>query len=326
MAKTTNEVSSQQILSADILSNVNDIVQQENVPFWLNKDYLTKILRNYFGKSSSFKVERMVVKSLGGNGDSFASLMFRLIIDFSINKKDVKTMSVVLKTLPLLDVALEKLGSDHYNVQNKEMEMYNKIVPRMKELLEIAGESPNFAPQCYGIDLEHDVMVLEDLALSKFVMADRIKQLDLEHALLSLRLIARFHAASAFMVDENRKTFKLFNSGFFSRETDAFHVLFESICDALVDEVATWDGYEYYAKKLPSVRRNLIEYSRRCFDCDDDDFLVLNHGDLWTTNLMYNYDENGRPTDAKIIDFQFSWVGSPTIDLIVSSKRPQLMI
>jgi hypothetical protein len=317
-----NEVRNQQNLSADrIVSSVNDIVSQENVPVWLNKDFLTKYMQKYFGGSSNFCITRMIVKSLGGNGDSFASLMFRVILDYSIGNKETKTLSVVVKTLPLIEIALERLGSKNYNVQNKEMEMYFKIIPRMKELLKDAGENTDFVPECYGIDTKHSVMLLEDLALSKFVMACRVKRLDLEHTLLGLRLLARMHAASAYMIDENKETFKLFKHGFFSRGIDgSFDILFESICDAFVDEVSTWDGYEYYAKKLPSVRRNLIEYAQRSFDCDDEDFLVLNHGDLWTTNLMWQYNENCRPTDVKMIDFQYSWVGSPALDLIVSMK------
>lgn len=292
-----------------------------NVPTWLNKKFIASILQRHFGeKSTEVRIERLDINSLGGNGESYASMMFRVVVHFaSTNQR--QAMNVVVKTLPLFEMALEKLGSGNYNVQNKEMEMYQHLLPEMKALLVKAGECPNFAPVCYGIEKKFDVIILEDLSESNYVVADRLKQLNSAHTMLGLQKLARFHAAGAFMYhQQNPSRFDLFQSGFFTRKTDAFHVMFESLCDAFVDEIATWQGFEYYALKMRKVRKNLIKCGQRAFDCDADDFLVLNHGDLWTTNIMFNYDENGRPIDAKLIDFQFSHIGSPALDLIVSTQ------
>lgn len=299
--------------------NVNDTSSQTNVPDWLSKKFISKILQKHFTGKSEIQVERLDIGSLGGNGDSYASLMFRVVVHFSSDnhRHDKRMMNVVVKTLPLFEMALEKLGSGNYNVQNKEMEMYLNLLPKMKELLVKAGECPNFAPVCYGIEKHFDVIVLEDLSETKYVVADRFQQLNFEHVILGLKKLARFHAASAFMYQENPRLFDLFRSGFFTRETDVFHVMFESLCDAFNDEIETWEGFEYYAMKMKNVRKNLIKFAQRAFDCDADDFLVLNHGDLWATNLMFNYNQHGRPVDVKLIDFQFSHIGSPALDLIV---------
>jgi thiamine kinase-like enzyme len=44
-------------------------------------------------------------------------------------------------------------------------------------------------------------------------------------------------------------------------------------------------------------------------------FRVLNHGDDWLNNIMLKSDENGNWIDAKLIDFQMSFMGSPASDL-----------
>lgn len=161
------------------------------------------------------------------------------------------------------------------------------------------------------------MIVLEDLAEKKFVMADRLKSLDLDHILMALRKLARMHATSAMILEKDPTAFAHLDTGFFTRKTDVFHVMFETICEALVEEVETWDGYEYYAKKLKKVRHSLIPNAQRSFDCDDGDFHVFTHGDLWTNNLMYTYDEAGAPKDCVLLDFQFACTGSPALDLMV---------
>ena len=111
-------------------------------------------------------------------------------------------------------------------------------------------------------------------------MADRFEGLDLDHILLSLKKLARMHAASIIIHEKDPKAFKQFDTGFFTRKTDVFDVVFESLCDALIQEIPQWKGYEHYEEKLKNVRKNLVKNARRAFDCDEGDLHVLTHGNL----------------------------------------------
>lgn len=294
------------------------LLSAEEIPDWLNKAFLEDILQKHFN-DEALKVKCLKIQQCGGKGDSYASVMFRVGTYFcdGTNPETVQFRSFIVKTLPDLEIALEKLGSDNYNVQNKEMEMYRDLLPQFKKVLMSIGEAGDIFPGAIAVDKTLQVIVLEDLAEKKFVMADRTKGLDLNHILMSLRQLARMHAASAVIDAQNPKAFEHLDTGFFTRKTDVFHVMFESLCEAMIEEVDTWEGYEYYAKKLPQVRKNLVKNAQRAFDCDDGDFHVLNHGDLWTNNLMFTYDDAGNPTDSILLDFQFSAMGSPALDLIV---------
>ncbi|RZF48571.1 hypothetical protein LSTR_LSTR016926, partial [Laodelphax striatellus] len=42
---------------------------------------------------------------------------------------------------------------------------------------------------------------------------------------------------------------------------------------------------------------------------------VLNHGDFWTNNILYKYDDQGNILDLKLVDFQFTRSASPAMDL-----------
>jgi hypothetical protein len=308
----------QELVDDDIESKCNLMLATDEIPGWLTNEFIQNILQNHH-QNKSLTVKCLKIQQCGAKGESYASIMYRIGTYFcdGINQGTTKFESYIAKTLPTAKIAIEKLGSANYNVQNKEMEMYQKSLPEFKRLLDSINEDSDFFPNVLAVVWKHDVIILEDLVTKKFVMADRLVGLDMDHIKMALRKLARMHAASAMILAEDPSAFAHLDTGLFTRKTDVYHVMYESLCEALVEEVNEWDGYEYYAKKLNKVRNPLVSYARRSFDCDDGDFHVLIHGDLWTTNMMYKYDDAGAPTDCVMYDYQFACVGSPALDLIV---------
>lgn len=43
---------------------------------------------------------------------------------------------------------------------------------------------------------------------------------------------------------------------------------------------------------------------------------VINHGDLWSNNIMYRHNIGGDATDVRLVDFQCCYWGSPLLDVI----------
>lgn len=320
----SNEVINQVILPKGVEEPKDDcLLSSEEIPLWLNGAFIENILRDFFD-DENLKVRCLKIQQCGGKGDSYASMMYRVGTYFCERKHPnaVQFRSYIVKTLPKLDVAIEKLGSEHFNVQDKEMDMYKRLLPEFKRLLESINEDADIFPNCLAVDKDLDVIVLEDLAEKKFVMANRLAGLDQEHTQMSLRKLARMHAASAVVYAKDPNAFSLFDTGFFTRKTDAFQGMFESLCDGLVEEIPNWEGFEYYAEKLPNVRNSLQKTAQRAFDCDEGDFHVLTHGDLWTNNMMFRYDEeSGAPVDSVLLDFQFACYGSPALDLMVRTSN-----
>lgn len=61
--------------------------------------------------------------------------------------------------------------------------------------------------------------------------------------------------------------------------------------------------------------KNLAERSRAAFKPSANGFNALNHGDLWTANILFKHLDGQAKVPVKLIDFQFSCWSSPVIDL-----------
>ncbi|EDW24273.1 GL24050 [Drosophila persimilis] len=58
------------------------------------------------------------------------------------------------------------------------------------------GVTEKLTAEAVVVDRERTIMILEDLATLRYVNADRVKQLDLNHTKMTIDMLARFHAAA----------------------------------------------------------------------------------------------------------------------------------
>lgn len=291
-----------QVLKDEKIMKVEDQLEAHEIPSWLTEQYMENVLRKY-RQDPTLKVKRMTVQQCGGKGDSYASMMYRVGTFYNCMDHPETTNfgSYVIKTLPSHELAKEKLGQGHYNVQQKEMEIYQNVLPKFKRILKSVGEHGNIFPKALSIDHVNEVIVLEDLMEKNFTMNDRTMGLDLKHTQMALKKLASMHACSIVMMEKNPKVFANFDIGMFNRKTTAFHVFFQSNLEAVVNEVEQWSGYEYYAAKLRNLLKTMLENAMTAFDCHDGDLHVLTHGDLWINNMLFKYDAEGNIMDIVVV-------------------------
>lgn len=270
----------------------------------LTTHYFEEILQKYNNDGNLRILSIKLWNLVESNGDAFASTMFRVEV-FANQNHDLKHGTFIVKMLPASEIAREKLGSGNYDVHEKEMEVFQKILPQLREILRTNSEDENVFPKAIAVDRKRGIIVLEDLSLKKFVMADRKIGLDSNHIKLSLKKLAKFHAVSMVLIEEDPKALEKFDIGMFSRQTSAFNSFFCGNMNALTTEVSSWKGYEEYAKKLEAMKTNLLENACKVFDNEPGDIKSLIHGDFWTNNVMFKYDKKGEVDDAMIVRNNF---------------------
>lgn len=277
--------------------------QEFVAPEFLTRGYIQNILQK-FNRDTSIEVQEIQVRPFGGVGDAFASTMYRVAVQTKSQGEPLaRHISLVVKMMPTLELAVDKLGSGSYDVHEKEMDMFQKVFPRLRKILKAVGEGENVFPKALAVDRIRGVLVLEDLAEKRFLMADRKVGLDLDHLKLGLIKLAQFHAASMVLLREEPSLSDRYDVGMLSRGTSAFHDFLGSNMDALIAEVSTWQGFKVFGAKLKELRSEVFEKANRVFDNEPGDLKALIHGDIWVNNLMFQYEKNGLPKDVILVSF-----------------------
>lgn len=271
-------------------------------PSWLNSDFFQKILCDYFG-NCAIQVEEVKVEPCNGANGGFLSTLLRVYVTYSLSSEHC-IASYVVKIPTSHELAVKKFGPEGLNVQRKEMMFYEFVAPLMDEVLTKLKDDEKLFPKVIAIDHEHEAIVLEDLSSLNFKLADRIARLDESHVKLSLKKLAKFHATSLLIRQKDPNIFDYFKTGFFNRKINAFDDFYLSIYQVAIEEIETWPGFEKYAIKMKKLEVNLIETATQCFDVNQRDFCVLNHGDMWTNNLMFRYKDNGELEDTAMVMFK----------------------
>ncbi|XP_017046566.1 uncharacterized protein LOC108091734 [Drosophila ficusphila] len=285
------------------------------LPNWLTKEYLQPKLRAHC-KDDQLKVLKIWSKAATGKGENFVGVMTRIYVDFQLGDGSVQQRTYIVKQALPEDVPQAAVFFE-YELYSREMDMYEFVLPKMKELLEEAGLDGKLTADAIAVNREHSTMILEDLAPYKFVNADRVKQLDWNHAKLTLEMLAKFHAASIILRQRHPELLtKCFFTHFFSRDKKAYSEVFTGLFRAFLRFINGQPNLKKtYGEKLEKLRSHIMEYGARAYDVGEKDLQTLNHGDCWTTNIMFQYDDAGSPKSVVAIDFQFSNCTSPAIDL-----------
>jgi hypothetical protein len=263
-------------------------------PSIYTKFYFKSVLATHLNRDS-VSVLGLNIRPCNAQGDGFLSTLHRVTVKFQLDDQP-QSMNLVVKSDCTNEFSLEKIGSGGYDVQCKEIKFFTRIACEMEKIF-----GAGVIVRIIAADADNKILIFEDLKDTNFTMADRITGLDENHVRVALTKLAKFHAASLVMLASDPLVFDGFDLGMFSRKVDAFNKACMMLFTAAGEEVATWDGCGVYAEKLKKLREFFIENATRCFDIDERDVNVLNHGDVWTTNVMFRYDEGGKVEDAVIV-------------------------
>lgn len=176
----------------------------------VNDDFFISIIESKLNITrDKFKLRLALLSPATGKNENFVSIVYRVKIKFQLHEtQELKFIDVVLKVLL---TTLEDLKK--FSVFPRERFMYEDVIASFEKIwLERANEIIEFGPQCIKVETDpYEIIVLDDLKASHYVMLDRKIGLNETQSKLALSKLAKFHAASAVRYLKVRKKFKNFS-------------------------------------------------------------------------------------------------------------------
>ncbi|XP_046749907.1 uncharacterized protein LOC124413404 [Diprion similis] len=284
---------------------------------WLDTDYVQRILRKA-GKDESIQVSSITVKPATAKGDNYTSDMHRVSAVLTRIMKGhnvTETKSFIAKIAPQ-GARGEMISKARYF--ETEMAVMSETLPLMNNLLAEVGTTP-LAAQCLHVQYQDPVhLIIEDLTPEAFRMADRLAGLDLDHCLLAIRNLAIFHASSVALTEKNPEAVTKYKEGIFHKNRPStLTAMFKLGTQTLAKQVAEWSELSpRIAEKILNLSETIYEKGCEAALFREEDFNVLNHGDFWINNMLFQYDNQQKPVGYRFVDFQVCHYGSPAVDIL----------
>lgn len=275
-----------------------------------DESFCKKILQNVFD-GQTVKVLEIRCTSQA----NYLSDTFRLYVRWSTDEDEKRDESVFLfvKTEPSSEIVRTELVRAQ-GLFATELNVLRKVLPKMERILQRQLGPKLF----YGLD-DPKLITMEDLSVRNYITKDRQKGLPLLHCLLALQQLAKFHAASVAMCEKDPQSIRSIRGGILSQGCPkSFVRLIEVSLINMSRTVRTWQGksWTHLADKMNKLSTTIAQRLSRIYDYGENEFCVLNHGDFWTTNILFQENPLGKPVDALMLDYQMSVYTSPAIDLL----------
>ncbi|XP_058443777.1 uncharacterized protein LOC131425710 [Malaya genurostris] len=294
------------------------------IPQYLNETFIRTSLENGLDQPNLARIEilKFLVRSATTAGDNYLSDVFRVWVRYNrLPNGPTEDVSLIVKCMP--DVGYRGNINEQLNVFEKEVNMFRNIIPELTDL--IRGEMLA-ARIFYATADPVQMIVFQDLNALGFKMADRSAGgLDFDHCAMIMRKIARFHASSMLLtassVTKLKEVEKQFEYGFLNphvpEKSNTLLNIFAHGLETLIGCAEKWKNFD---QDILAKLKNLKSfYKDRIVKCLNQQFSngykVINHGDLWINNILFQYDSSGKPKDAVFVDYQLSCYTSPGIDL-----------
>lgn len=294
-------------------------------------EYALSLIHRIASEQGFITNEYRLRQTAGANhGDGFQGVMVRVTIAGRRSPSAYANELTVVCKMPPANEARRRISNTAV-VFRKEIYVYEHLLPALISFQESKGvSSPDGFfefPKCYGTyanDATGDyVIVMEDLRAAGYEMWNKYDALDFEHARYAVSELGRFHAMSFVLRDQKPDLFAEFKR----MQADTV----QNMLDNDISKAFLANNYDTAIGTLNANETELIgrmkhlkeTYLKKMSECTADGtaepFGVINHGDFWNNNVMYQHTMvNGTktPTGIRFIDWQITQYCSPAMDLV----------
>lgn len=171
-----------------------------------------------------------------------------------------------------------------------------------------------------------ECLFIEDLCRRNFEMINQRKEsITFDHMCLLMKALGKFHAISFALKDQQPEKFSELTNLITERywtiwtapksETESFFLGMLNRLTNVLREDNRLDLLEKFDKIVGDDIATTI--FQLVSGAAAEPYAVICHGDVTINNTMYSKDENGRPINIQLFDWQLSRYASPVIDLVL---------
>ncbi|XP_037723621.1 uncharacterized protein LOC119555966 [Drosophila subpulchrella] len=283
------------------------------IPDWITAELFEDVLKANVEGYSKVKTFKADIGSAAG--ENYATIMLRVNIEVELKDGKTKPVSYMVKLPHQLEVYQEMMKKT--NIFDIERSMYNEVVPEMAALYKEVGVDITFGAKSYDLkNAKTDYVALEDLGTKGFKNANRLEGLDQTHTERVLLKLAQWHAASAVRVATKGPYSDVLVQGFFKEDTRPMMTeMMKGMGANFVKSCVTYKGYEIFIDKVKALQPVFVDKLFEFAKVDPTEFNVLNHGDSWSNNIMFQYDAFGKIKEVYLVDYQIPKYGTVAQDL-----------
>lgn len=236
------------------------------------------------------------------HGDNFIAVLTAIVLTgdrVEAGETITDTLNLLCKTVPESEERRQTFRS--IPAFEREILMYTRVLPLFVELQRNKGltadESFLSFPKVYGtiFDKANDkyALIMEDLRPKQFVMWPRQDPIPLAHEKLLLQQLGRYHGISYALKDQRPEVFadfKVLDDVVidFIENGYARHVI-----DDCLERAVKVLKNDYQKKVVDKFQNNYFDLYKSFFTEESiGQFGVINHGDCWVNNFLFQYGEN----------------------------------
>lgn len=284
--------------------------------FVVTKEDCAKVLDRF--SRDKYQISNFKVVPFGSEPLGFLGEHSKLLISVKQDNKQHVILQFFMKTVPC-SIEEHKEYILNTGVFKKEAMLYKALFNKFQ----FNTQTPPI-PRSFLVKPD-SVIILEDLSLQGFsVVKDKSQTLDYMHCKCLTEAVANFHASSIIFEEHNSTDNQpyriydhyrdmLYETTFSWNENNAR-------CDWLKTTTATLlaickkiDAFKNKDVETPLMR--LVESMKEYIAPSKKYRNVINHGDLWSNNIMFNYTDN-IPKNCVLVDFQMARYSPPCCDFL----------
>lgn len=215
-----------------------------------------------------------------------------------------KSINFFMKLPPLLNSPQHKFNKEHESF-TKEVDLYTTVFPKIFFDFNYCS----IIPECF-LGLKNEIIVLEDMAHLGYVMADKFTPLDLNHCIIVMKTLARFHAKSIIYEYTEKKNINdefsyCLHEALFPIKDGLGRKMFNAAVKGVLSMIDLVTDLNECSKEKLKDKIIILSVNHAKMLLPSKKYKnVLCHGDLWTNNILFEYDSTKKPNNCCLIDFQ----------------------